>query len=110
MSGLLTEEVEKVLNLPDDELKQLDHAQLYMLRAKAPADAQDKLASAEHRAFAREATTENPLLALPIALATLAYQPYKMIVPGSRSHGSLNQAAQGLIGVGEGIVNALKKI
>jgi hypothetical protein len=110
MPGQLTDDVEKILNLPDNELRQLDHAQLYMLRAKAPPESQDKLASAEHRAFAREATAENPLLALPIALATIAYQPYKMLVPGSRSHASMDQAAQGLIGVGEGIVNALKKI
>lgn len=80
-----------------------------MAREDAPAKLQDVLAPYEHRAFAREAVAENPLLALPIAAGTLAYQPYKMIT-GARSHPSFNQISQGLTGVGEGLQRALAQI
>lgn len=95
--------LDKLLQLPPDQLAKVDHATLYMARERAARKDQDQLAGAEHRAFAREATTENPLLGLPIALASLAYQPYKAIQGGSRSNPSLDQAMQGIVGVGEGL-------
>lgn len=90
-------------SIPSDVLNQLDHALLYQAREHAPEEAQNRLAAPEHRAFAREATTENPLMAVPIALATLAYQPYKMVTGRSRSDAGLSQVAAGLTGVGEGL-------
>jgi hypothetical protein len=92
----------------DKDLQQFDHALLYQAREYAPKDEQNRLAEAEHRAFAREATAENPLMAVPISLATLLYQPYKMLAGKSRSDSGLNQVAAGLGGVKEGLAKALK--
>jgi hypothetical protein len=83
-------------------LSGMDHASLYMLRAKAPKEMQGLLSPYEHQAFAREAVQENPLMALPIAAGTLAYQPYKMLM-GARSEPSLDQVGRGLLGVGQGL-------
>lgn len=99
--------VQQMLLLPDAELAKMDHSQLYQARYHAKdTNGQNKLAKAEHRAYAREAVAENPMMALPIAIATPAYQLYKALIPGSRSEGSLDQALSGLIGVGEGLRNA----
>lgn len=89
-----------------EDLKKLPHALLYQAREYAAgAEAQNKLAPAEHQAFAREATQESPLLALPIALAALAYQPAKALLGQSRSDVSLEQVGAGLSGVAEGLSN-----
>lgn len=105
------EMVQKMLVLPEDELAQMGHAELYTARSKVKnQEDQNKLAKAEHRAFAREATAENPMMALPIAVATPLYQLYKMAQSGSRSEASLDQMMSGLIGVKEGISKALKDI
>jgi hypothetical protein len=92
-------------HIPPQELARLDHATLYGARGYLPSDKQGRLSPYEHRAFAREATNENPLLALPIAAGTLAYQPYKAIF-GARSAPSFSQVGQGLLGVGEGLYGA----
>lgn len=102
--GLLQQDPNKLQAL----LEEMDHASLYQLRAKAPNALQGLLAPYEHRAFAREASAENPLMALPIAAGTLAYQPYKAMM-GSRSAPSLGQVGQGLLGVGEGLWNWVKR-
>ena len=92
---------------PRPDLSNLDHATLYMMRARAQDQAlQDLLAGYEHRAFAREAVAEKPWMALPIALATPLYQGAKL-VPGlmnSRSKPSFSQMGQGLLGVYEGLL------
>jgi hypothetical protein len=84
-------------------LSGMDHASLYMLRERAPKEMQGLLSPYEHQAFAREAVQENPLMALPIAAGTLAYQPYKMLM-GARSAPSLDQVTRGLTGVGQGLL------
>lgn len=89
-------------------LGDIDHATLYQARARAPAEMQGLLSPYEHRAFAREAVTENPLMALPIAAGVPAYQIYKAIM-GARSRPSLDQVGQGLLGVGEGLMGAFRK-
>lgn len=89
------------------QLGAMDHATLYGARQYVPKDKQGDISPYEHRAFAREATAENPLLALPIAAGTLAYQPYKMLM-GARSGASFNQIGQGLTGVGEGMWQAFQ--
>lgn len=93
---------------PPSALKNIDHATLYSARRLAPPEAQNRLSPYEHRAFAREATAENPLMALPIAAGTLAYQPYKALMGQSRSDPSLSQVGQGLAGVKDGLVEALR--
>lgn len=89
-------------------LSGLDHATLYQMRARAPNKMQGLLSPYEHQAFAREATMENPLMALPIAAGTLAYQPYKALF-GARSEPSWNQVRQGMLGVGQGLLGWARK-
>lgn len=97
-----------IASLQGTDLSKMGHADLYAARAYTPAEYQNKISSYEHRAFAREATQENPLLALPIAAGTVAYQPYKMLKGQSRSGASLAQVGQGLVGVGEGLWGAFQ--
>lgn len=94
-------------NIPLGLLASMDHASLYNARERAPKEMQGLLAPYEHRAFAREATTENPLLALPIAAGTLAWPFYKMLVSPGRSAPSFDQVGHGLLGVGEGLGQGL---
>lgn len=100
-------------NLTPQQLRSMDHSSLYAARGRLPRDARamhDKIAPYEHRAFAREATAENPLMALPIAAGTLAYQPYKLLMGQSRSGASLDQVGHGLAGVGEGLWQAFQQM
>jgi hypothetical protein len=97
-----------LLNLSPEEMAQLSHAALYMARARAPKEQQNQLAGYEHRAFAREATEENPMMALPIAAGTVGWPLYKMLMSPGRSDPSFNQVGQGLLGVGEGVSNRLR--
>lgn len=92
-----------IQGMSDEQLAKLPHWMLYQAREHLPADVQDRIAPYEHRAFAREATAENPMMALPITAGTLAYQPYKMMTGEARSHASLGQVGQGLMGVWEGL-------
>ena len=97
-----------IASLQGTDLSKMGHADLYAARAYTPAEYQNKISPYEHRAFAREATQENPLLALPIAAGTVAYQPYKMLKGQSRSGASLAQVGHGLVGVGEGLWGAFQ--
>jgi hypothetical protein len=92
-----------IQGMSDEQLAQLPHWMLYSARAYIPKEAQDRIAPYEHRAFARESVGENPLMALPTAIGTLAYQPYKMLMGQSRSAPSIGQMGQGLMGVYEGM-------
>ena len=95
-------------SLTPQQLGSMDHASLYSARQYVPRELQGNISPYEHRAFAREATQENPLLALPIAAGTVAYQPYKMLKGQSRSGASLDQVVQGVTGVGEGLWGAFQ--
>ena len=92
-----------LLSLTPEQLSELDHATLYQARAYLPKEHQGLLAPYEHRAFAREAVGENKLMALPVAAGAMLYQPYKALM-GARSKPSLNQLAQGLLGVKDGLM------
>lgn len=94
--------------LSPEQLGSLDHASLYAARRYVPAELQNTISPYEHRAFAREATMENPWMGLPIAAGTLAYQPYKLLTGKARSAPSLDQVTQGLAGVGEGLWGAFQ--
>ncbi len=86
-------------------LAQQDHATLYMQRERTRNKTdQNRIAPYEHRAFAREATAENPLMAVPIGLAAPLYQLSKSI-PGleSRSDPSMDQLLHSWLGIVEGL-------
>lgn len=94
--------------LPWEEAQ--SHASIYMQRERAVTkEEQNRLAGTEHRAFAREAVAENPLMAIPIAAAIPVYQAAKVVgATDSRSDASLSQATEGLKGVKEGLVQSFK--
>lgn len=85
------------------------HASLFMQRERATTkEEQNRLAGQEHRAFAREAVADNPVMAIPISVGIPVYQGAKVLgVTGSRSDPSVSQAVEGLKGVGEGLVQAV---
>lgn len=105
----------KPVSYTTDQLAEMDHATLYALRDK---NSDNKAVSAtlapyEHRAFAREATSENPAMAVPIALATPLYAGAKALGfmrDGGTTNPSFNQVGQGLIGVGEGVISGARRI
>lgn len=92
-----------IQGMSDEQLAKLPHWMLYQAREHLPQADQDRIAGFEHRAFARESVNENPMMALPVAVGTLAYQPYKMFTGQSRSGASWDQMEQGLKGVYEGL-------
>lgn len=85
-----------------DQLKTLPHALLYQARERVPLEDQGAISPYEHRAFAREVVTDNPLMAASLAVAIPAYQAYKS-VKGARSPASLDQVLQGFAGIGDGL-------
>lgn len=97
-------------SLTPEQLGAMDHATLFNAREYASKAQQSVLSPYEHRAFAREASYENPLMALPIAVGTLAYQPAKMALGMSRSGPSTDQVREGLRGVTEGLHKRIKEI
>lgn len=92
-----------VQGMSDEQLAQMPHWMLYQAREHLPSDQQDRIAPYEHRAFAREEVAEHPMMALPVAAGTLAYQPFKALMGQSRSRPSLSQVGEGLTGVWEGL-------
>lgn len=95
--------------MTDDELAQMDHATLYAARQYVDGDMQNRISPFEHRAFAREASSENPLLAVPIAVASPLYQLSKAFT-GARSKPALDQVTGALVGVGEGLARRAKAV
>lgn len=93
-----------------DKLAQLKHAELLSMREGAPLDQQLQIAPFEHRAFAREAVQENPLMALSLPFAIPAYQAQKALMGGSRTPPSWEQVKQGYTGVGEGVQGLLEQL
>ena len=86
-----------------------DFLTLRSLRKKAGNDQvlQDILAPYEHGAAAREAVAENPLMALPYAVGTLAYQPAKALgLIKGRSAPAVGQMIEGFRGIGQGLDQA----
>lgn len=81
------------------------HSALYNARENASSQTeQNYIANAEHRAFTREVTTENPAMAIPLLAAIPAYQGAKALgLTNSRSEPSLEQASAAYKGLGEGL-------
>lgn len=104
MMDLLAQNPEQAPQL----LSGLDHHTLYQMRRGATNQMQNLLSPYEHRAYAREATADNPLMGVSIATSVPLYQLYKSLIPGSRSQPSMEQVKQGLLGVGEGFEGWMK--
>lgn len=96
-------------SLTGTQLQKLPHAALYSARSKVPKEQQNLIAPAEHRAFAREAVTENPLMAVSLAAGIPTYQLYKMLM-GARSGPSMDQVTQGFAGIGDGLSQTLQDL
>jgi len=100
----------KPMQVTDEQLASMDNGTLMQLRHinKAP-ELQTLLAPYEHRAFSREQARENPLQAPGLAIITPAYAAAKAtgLISG-RTQPSMRQVGQGLLGVGEGVIGAVK--
>lgn len=70
-----------------------------------PGANQELLAPQEHRAFAREWTQENPLVAVPsLVVATPLYAAAKALgLVSARTKPSVNQVVQGYTGILDGL-------
>lgn len=116
MTGPLTQ----VLQASDQQLAQMSHENLYNARQAAEAAGNTaldiRLAPFEHQAFAREFTTEHPLLAgASLSFAIPAYAAGKVLnLDGLMNHltgdtgpttpPSLDQIIQGYRGIGQGLI------
>jgi len=83
------------------------HAELYARRGQGD----QSVAPAEHRAFAREWTQENPLVAVPSLLAAIPgyYTAKKLGLVRSRTPASVEQVSEAYRGVGEGLAALFDK-
>lgn len=98
---------------PNQDLSQTDWLSLMQMRKDAQKAGnqalQDLLAGYEHRAYARETSKDNPWMGASIAVSTPLYQLAKLAgLTNSRSAPSLSQMGQGLLGVGEGLLQRWK--
>ena len=90
------------------DLRKMDHRLLYAARDYVPRGQQNQISPYEHRAFAREVTMDNPLMALPVAASIIPYQAYKAL-NGARSTPSLDQVTEGFAGIGDGLWGAFQQ-
>lgn len=94
-----------------DNYKKLSWQELQMLRDKHAGNQklQQQLAPFEHRAYARESVSENPLNALKFAFMIPGYQAAKAVgaldSDSSTTPVSLDQFTQGFAGVGDGLMS-----
>ena len=100
-----------LLLMEKEKLARLPHSKLLDLRKENTAPGvQELLAPYEHRAFAREEVSENPLKALPLLFMIPGYQGVKaMGLGGARTGPSLEQFKQGNIGILDGLKAYLGK-
>ena len=97
--------------VPTGDPRTLGHADLLRLRnSLAPNDPRHaQLAPLEHAAFAREATAENPLSAIPLALAIPAYTGAKAVgLTDARSPATLEEVLLAYQGIGRGLADRFK--
>ena|SRR5690242_8543791 len=92
---------------------EMSFAELRRLRDSLPDPmAQKFLAPYEHRAYAREYASQNPVMGLGLLGAIPSYQAAKGLgLVGSRTGFSdpLNQMKQGYMGMGEGLLGLLRR-
>lgn len=98
----------EVMQMNDQELATAPMNELITARKSATTqEEQNKLANAEHRAYARETVGDNPAMAASLAVAIPAYYVGKKtgIVKG-RSEATVEQMGEAFKGVGEGLANS----
>lgn len=95
----------------DEQLATMSQGELLDLRRAATSqEEQNRLAGFEHRAFQREDIAANPERAPGAALLTVGYTAAKAVgAVSGRSEPSIQQMGQGLTGIAEGVVEAVKK-
>lgn len=103
----------KPLELTEEQMANMDHATLLNLRERNQNDKalQAVMGPYEHRAFARQATADNPLMSVPLAVATPLYTAAKsvgLMTDDNTTKPSLREVGQGLLGIGEGLGRAFK--
>lgn len=91
-------------------LSRMPHSELDIMRRAANAD-QELLAPLEHRAFAREWTREQPLLAIPSLIGAIpGYTAGKALgLIKARSPASLAELLAGYRGLGEGVMSLFRE-
>lgn len=94
--------------LPPEQLSRIDHNTLYTARKFLNKEQQNYISPYEHRAFAREATQENPWMAVPVGISIPAYQVYKALF-GARSDPSLSQVIEAYGGIKDGLFSRIPK-
>ena len=93
--------------LGDQNLESLPWDDLIRMRLQNPTDA--RIAPYEHRAYAREQVTQNPLMAPVYGMLVPGYLAMKMLTgPGRGTPASMDQLKQGLLGTGEGFLAGIK--
>ena len=105
------------MSISPDELKRMDFNALWKLRDDENNQAkalQNYLAPYEHRALTRKVVEDNPLMALPMLVGTPAYTAGKLMPKSwtglkNRSDASLLEIGQGWTGIGEGLLNYLRR-
>jgi hypothetical protein len=108
--GFTPEKLARLLpHLTPEQLRSLPHDLLYSARMHVPKEQQGLLSPYEHRAYTKEAVYDNPLMALPLAFATPAYQGYKYFA-GSRSAPAMKQVTEAYGGIKDGLLKRLREI
>ncbi len=101
----------KLVSALDNTLATMSHSDIFQLRDAASQDsaAQNIIAPYEHRAFAREWASKDPLTAAASLVAAIpAYTAAKAVgLQGGRSSASLPELTQGFTGLGEGLMTAI---
>lgn len=89
---------------PIDQMDWLDLMALRDAAGRKNKEAQNYIAPYEHRAYAREATYENPLSAIPLSYTPVLYYITKSLgMEKSRSDPSVKQITQSWAGIMDGL-------
>jgi hypothetical protein len=92
------------------ELETLDHSALMAMREMYTGnqEMQNLISQYEHQAFTRESTAENPMMAIPYAVAIPGYNIYKQMTGAGRSKPSMGQVVGGYKGIYQGLMQRLQ--
>jgi hypothetical protein len=94
-----------------ESLETLDHSALMAMREMYTGnqEMQNLISQYEHQAFTRESTAENPMMAVPYAVAIPGYNIYKQMTGAGRSEPSMGQVVGGYKGIYQGLKQRLQQ-